>query len=87
MADPEGEFEATAPKHLRDPVEWRPFVINAPMLDAYRSRNRDLKYSYTRVNNALHFVELQDLRAGLLPSHYYRVVSTMLFFRINTTRT
>jgi len=32
----------------------------------YRSRNRDLKIFYTCVNNALRFVELQDLRAGLL---------------------
>jgi len=26
---------------------------------------------YSKLNNALHFIELQDLRDGFLPSFYY----------------
>jgi len=37
-------------------------------------------YSKSKLNNATHFVVLQDLRAGLLPSLYHQIVSTMLFF-------
>jgi len=56
-----------------------PLHINAPLYGAYRSRNRDKKYS--KLKKRLHFVELQDLRAGRLPSLYYGIVSRMLFFR------
>jgi len=33
----------------------------------------------SKLNNALLFVEVQDLPGELLPSLYYRVVSTMVF--------
>jgi len=56
--------------------------MNAPFSGAHRSMNRDQKILST--NNGLHFVELTELRAGLLPSLYYRIVTTMLLYRNNT---
>ena len=43
--------------------------------------------NYSKPNNALHFIELHDLRAGFLPSPspYYQIVSTLLFLLNNTT--
>jgi len=35
------------------------------------------------LNNTLRFVKRQDLRAGVLPSLYYRIVTAMLLFRNN----
>jgi len=48
------------------PVEWCPFDVNAPLSGVFQSRNRDLKYF--KINNALYFVERQDLGAGLYPT-------------------
>jgi len=54
------EFGATASaKRL-----WRPSDKNAPLFDAYRSRNKG-KNTESKLNNALHFVEIQYLRDGL----------------------
>jgi len=39
-----------------------------------------------KLNDALHFVEPQGLRAGLLPCLYHGVVSKTLFFRDNIVR-
>ena len=59
------------------------FNVNTPLFGACRNRNKDKNYS--KLKNALQFVGLQDLRAGHLPSFYYRTVSTMLFFRKNAS--
>ena len=40
---------------------------------------------YSKLNNALLFLDIQDLRARHLLSLYYRIVSTMLFYRNYTT--
>ena len=61
--------------------------IRAPLASVSRPQHgRASKFknqTRSKLNNASHFVELQDLRAGLLPSLYYPMVSTMRFFRDN----
>jgi len=37
---------------------------------------------YLKLNNALHFLELQDLRAGFLRSLCYRIVQQSCFFKL-----
>jgi len=45
-ADPEGHFGATVPPNgCGAPWKWLPSDENAPLFSAYRSRNRDKKYS------------------------------------------
>jgi len=52
------------------------FDIIAPLLVPIEAPTEIKKY--TKLNNAnLHFVELQDLCAGLLPSVCKRIVSTV----------
>jgi len=65
------------PKCLQRSVEWCPCDINEPLFGAYLRRNT-YKKCY-KLDNTLHFIELQDLRAGLFPSLRNRFVSTMLF--------
>jgi len=59
---------------------WRPFDVNAPLFYPTEVQT-DIKKHF-KLNNVLHFVELQEFRAGLLPSLHYRIVLTMLFFLI-----
>jgi len=62
-----GQFGATTPSNgCGVPLKWHPSDKNAPLFVAYRSRNKD-KITQSKLNNALHFVELQDSR-GLWPS-------------------
>jgi len=58
--------------------------MNKPLFGAYCNRNRSKK-KYSKLNTALHFVDLQGfLRAGHAPSLCYRIGSTMLCFSNNT---
>jgi len=57
-----GQFGATTPSNgCGVPLKWHPSDKNAPLFVAYRSRNKD-KITQSKLNNALHFVELQDSR-------------------------
>ena len=68
MADPGGQFGAIVPANgCGAALKWRPFDQNAPLFGAYRGRNKG-KYTQSKLNNALHFVELQYVRDGLWPS-------------------
>jgi len=78
-----GQFGATTPKGLGRPVGGRPFAINFPLLVPIEVETEIKRYS--KLNIAFHFVELQDLRDGCLPSLYYRMAITMLLFRNSTT--
>lgn len=70
------------PKRLWLIAVWHPFDINAPLLAPVEVETEIKKYS--KLSNALPFLELHDLRARPLFSFYFRKVSTMLFFRNNT---
>ena len=66
------------------PLKWHPSDTGAPYFGVYWSRNRNFKIS--KLNNALHCVEPQDLRVGFwLRLFPYRLGSTMLFFRNSNT--
>jgi len=62
---------------------FQPYVaaILAPSLQTLHPPQ--FKNSGSKLNNALHFVELQDFHAGVLPSLYYRIVSKIIWFRDN----
>jgi len=46
VADPGGQFGATAPpNNCCAPLKWRPSDKNATLFGAYRSRNKGRKYS------------------------------------------
>jgi len=68
-----------SPEFLWRFVEWRPFYINAPVFGDYRTEAEIKKYS--KLNNALHCVELHDSSFNHSLYHY-QTVSTMLFFLI-----
>ena len=53
------------------PLNWLPFDKSAPFLVPVKVERVIKKYS--KLSNVLHFVGLQKLRAGLLPSLYYRL--------------
>jgi len=55
----------------------------APTLQAFHASQIRNPGSGPKLNRAVSLVELQDLRAGLSPSLYYRILSKMLFFRDN----
>ena len=58
-----GQFMATSPPNACGaPLNWLTFDKNVPLFGAYQSRNRDQQYS--KLNNALHFVEFHNLLAG-----------------------
>ena len=52
------------PNSCGAPLKWRPSDKNVPLFGAHRSRN-EAKNTQSKLNNALHFVELQYLRDGL----------------------
>jgi len=63
------QFGATAPPQTSvTPLEWRPFAINAPLFDAYGSRNRDKKHP--KINNVFRLVKRHYLQAGIYPTSY-----------------
>jgi len=73
-----GAFERAGRNFL---AAWRSYStvdINAPPLVPIEVET-DLK-KYSKINNALHFAGLRDLRAKISLCFYYRIVSTMLFF-------
>jgi len=66
VADPGGGSlgQLPPPNGCGAPFKWRPSDENAPLFGAYRSRNKG-KNTESKLNNALHFVEIQYLRDGL----------------------
>jgi len=65
VANPRGQFGTNAPQNgCGPPSKWRPSDEKASLFGVYRSRNKD-KNTQSKVNNALHFIELQYVRDEL----------------------